>query len=60
MPRVERFGREKDYRVVKIPGRWKPGEFPATLEPIEFGSFFVSYTVTVENHEGRNRVLGGG
>jgi len=42
----ERFGRETDYRVVKIPGRWKPGEFPATLEPIEFGSFFVSYAVS--------------
>ena len=41
----ERFGREKDYRVVKIPGRWKTGEFPDTLEPIEFGSFYVSYTV---------------
>jgi SAM-dependent methyltransferase len=41
----ERFGREKDARIVKIPGRWKPGEFPATLEPIEFGSFYVSYTV---------------
>ena len=39
-----RFGREKDFRLVKIPGRWKPGEFPDTLEPIEFGSFFVSYT----------------
>jgi SAM-dependent methyltransferase len=41
----ERFGREKDCRIVKIPGRWKPGEFPDALEPIEFGSFFVSYTV---------------
>lgn len=41
----ERFAREKEYRVVKIPGRWKPGEFPDTLEPIEFGSFYVSYTV---------------
>jgi len=41
----ERFGREKDYRVVKIPGRWKADEFPRTLEPIEFGSFYVSYTV---------------
>ena len=40
----ERFGREKDFRLAKIPGRWKPGEFPDTLEPIEFGSFFVSYT----------------
>jgi SAM-dependent methyltransferase len=40
----ERFGAEKDFRLVKIPGRWKPGEFPATLEPIEFGSFFVAYS----------------
>jgi SAM-dependent methyltransferase len=42
----ERFGREKDARIVKIPGRWKPGEFPDTLEPIEFGSFYVSYRVS--------------
>ena len=41
----ERFGREKDYRVVKIPGRWKADEFPATLEPVEFGSFYVSFSV---------------
>jgi SAM-dependent methyltransferase len=40
----ERFGREKDFRLAKIPGRWKPGEFSDTLEPIEFGSFFVAYT----------------
>jgi hypothetical protein len=39
-----RFGREQDVRLVKIPGRWKPVEFPDTLEPIEFGSFFVAYT----------------
>jgi SAM-dependent methyltransferase len=38
---IERFGKEPDFRLVKIPGRYKPGEFPATLEPIEFGSFFV-------------------
>ena len=31
-------------RRVKIPGRWKAGEFPEALEPIEFGSFFVAYT----------------
>jgi SAM-dependent methyltransferase len=37
----ERFGKEPDFRLVKIPGRYKPGEFPAALEPIEFGSFFV-------------------
>jgi SAM-dependent methyltransferase len=38
---IERFGKEPDFRLVKIPGRYKPGEFPAALEPVEFGSFFV-------------------
>ena len=38
---IARFGKEPDFRLVKIPGRFKPGEFPATLEPVEFGSFFV-------------------
>ena len=39
-----RFGREKDFRLVKIPGAWKHGELPDCFEPIEFGSFFVSYS----------------
>ncbi|HEV8583822.1 MAG TPA: class I SAM-dependent methyltransferase [Methylomirabilota bacterium] len=39
-----RFGKEPDFRLAKIPGRYKPGEFPATLEPVEFGSFFVAFT----------------
>lgn len=38
---IARFSKEPDFRLVKIPGRYKPGEFPATLEPVEFGSFFV-------------------
>jgi SAM-dependent methyltransferase len=38
-----RFGGEPDFRLVKIPGRFKPGEFPAALEPVEFGSFFVAF-----------------
>lgn len=38
---VNRFGKEPDFRLVKIAGRFKPGKFPATLEPVEFGSFFV-------------------
>jgi SAM-dependent methyltransferase len=38
-----RFGGEPDFRLVKIPGRYKPGEFPAALEPVEFGSFFVAF-----------------
>ncbi|HZP36310.1 MAG TPA: hypothetical protein VFE48_07445 [Methylomirabilota bacterium] len=27
----------------KIPGAWEHGELPSGFEPIEFGSFFVSY-----------------
>jgi SAM-dependent methyltransferase len=40
---VARFGGEPDFRLVKIPGRFKPGEFPQALEPVEFGSFFVAF-----------------
>jgi SAM-dependent methyltransferase len=39
-----RFGREPDFRLVKIPGAWKHGELPPSFEPIEFGSFFVAYS----------------
>ena len=38
-----RFGGRKGFRLVKIPGAWKHGELPDCFEPIEFGSFFVSY-----------------
>jgi len=38
-----RFGGRKEFRLVKIPGAWKHGELPDCFEPIEFGSFFVSY-----------------
>ena len=40
----QRFGHEKDFRLQKIPGAWKHGELPDCFEPIEFGSFFVSYS----------------
>jgi len=39
-----RYGGEPGFVLHKIPGRWKPGEFPDVLEPIEFGSFFVAFT----------------
>lgn len=39
----ERFGRRKDFRLVKIPGAWKHGDLPDCFEPVEFGAFFVSY-----------------
>jgi len=38
-----RWGREPGFRVVKIPGAWKHGEIPDCFEPVEFGSFFVSF-----------------
>jgi SAM-dependent methyltransferase len=40
---ISRFEKEPGFRLVKIAGRYKPGEFPDTLEPIEFGSFFVTF-----------------
>ncbi len=40
----QRFGHEKSFHLQKIPGAWKHGELPACFEPIEFGSFFVSYS----------------
>lgn len=39
-----RYGGEPGFVLHKIHGRWKPGEFPEALEPIEFGSFFVAFT----------------
>ena len=39
----ERLGHRPGFRLVKIPGAWKHGELPDCFEPVEFGSFFVSY-----------------
>lgn len=39
-----RFGHLKDFRLQKIPGAWKHGELPDCFAPVEFGSFFVSYS----------------
>jgi SAM-dependent methyltransferase len=40
----QRFGHEKNFQVQKIPGAWGHGKLPDCFEPIEFGSFFVSYS----------------
>ena len=40
----QRFGHEKNFQVQKIPGGWGHGKLPDCFEPIEFGSFFVSYS----------------
>ena len=39
-----RFGNEPGFHLAKIPGAWKHGEIPACFEPVEFGSFFVSFS----------------
>lgn len=39
-----RFGAEKGFSLAKIPGAWKHGELPDCFEPIEFGSFFASFS----------------
>src|SRR5712691_123899 len=38
-----RGGGEPGFRVVKIPGAWKHREIPDCVQPVEFGSFFVSF-----------------
>jgi SAM-dependent methyltransferase len=43
----QRFGHALDFHLQKIPGAWKHGELPACFQPIEFGSFFVSYSKPV-------------
>jgi hypothetical protein len=40
-----RFGREEDYRVVKIPRYFEADQYPKTLQPIEFGPGRPSITV---------------
>jgi SAM-dependent methyltransferase len=39
-----RFGHCPGFRLVKLPGAWRPGRYPAVLIPVEFGSFFVAVT----------------
>jgi len=39
-----RFASEPGFHLAKIPGAWKHGEIPACFEPVEFGSFFVSFS----------------
>jgi hypothetical protein len=43
---VERRGRDPEFvdGLVKVPGRWKPSEFPDALEPIASDSLFVART----------------
>jgi hypothetical protein len=38
----ERFGNLPEFSLTKLPGRWRPGRYPATLAPVEYGAFFVA------------------
>jgi hypothetical protein len=38
----ERFGSCPGFSLIKLPGEWRPGRYPETIEPVEFGAFFVA------------------
>jgi SAM-dependent methyltransferase len=40
----ERFGGYPDFALSKLPGEWRPGQYPEAIVPVEFGSFFVAFT----------------
>jgi SAM-dependent methyltransferase len=40
----ERFGRFERFTLEKLPGEWRPGRYPVTIAPVEFGSYFVAVT----------------
>lgn len=40
----ERFGGGDDFTLVKIPGEWRPGHYPDSIVPVEFGSYFVAFS----------------
>lgn len=37
----ERFAGFPDFTLEKLPGRWRPWRYPATIAPVEFGAYFV-------------------
>jgi SAM-dependent methyltransferase len=40
----ERFGGFENFTLEKLPGEWRPGRYPVTIAPVEFGSYFVTVT----------------
>jgi len=44
-PRLRaRFGNYPDFSLHKIPGEWRPNQYPECFVPVEFGSFFVAFS----------------
>ena len=39
------FGGRPNFALTKIPGRWRHGRYPATIRPVEYGAFFVAFSV---------------
>jgi len=40
----DQFGALPNFALTKIPGRWRHGRYPATIQPVEYGAFFVVFS----------------
>jgi SAM-dependent methyltransferase len=40
----ERFGGHPGFALTRIPGRWRPAQYPPQIVPVEFGSYFVAFS----------------
>ena len=40
----DRFGRFEGFELERLQGEWRPGRYPETIVPVEFGSYFVAVT----------------
>jgi hypothetical protein len=38
------FGRYPAFRLVKLPGEWRPEQYPDAIVPVEFGAFFAAFS----------------
>jgi SAM-dependent methyltransferase len=38
------FGRYPALRLVKLPGEWRPEQYPDAIVPVEFGAFFAAFS----------------
>jgi hypothetical protein len=38
------FGRYAGFRLVKLPGEWRPEQYPDAIVPVEFGAFFAAFS----------------
>jgi SAM-dependent methyltransferase len=38
------FGRYPSFRLVKLPGEWRPEQYPDAIVPVEFGAYFAAFS----------------